>query len=70
MRFVFAGRMDRLVPPEHVRDLWRHWDRPQTVWYDGSHMSFTWEPVVRRFVECALRTIAADDGSAAHRQPA
>src|SRR5690606_20437156 len=27
-RFVFGGTADQLVPPDLVRDLWWHWDRP------------------------------------------
>jgi dienelactone hydrolase len=46
-RFLFAGLADRLVPPEHVRRLWEHWERPRIAWYHGSHLSFHWEPEVR-----------------------
>jgi hypothetical protein len=46
-RFMFAGLADRLVPPDHVRGLWEHWDRPRIAWYHGSHLSFHWEPEVR-----------------------
>jgi hypothetical protein len=27
-RAIFAGTVDRLVPPDQVRDLWRHWEEP------------------------------------------
>lgn len=53
-RFMFAGAADRLVPPHHVHDLWRHWDRPRLEWYDGSHLSFGWEPTVRTLLAEAL----------------
>jgi dienelactone hydrolase len=46
-RFVFGGLADRLVPPEHVYALWEHWERPRIAWYQGSHLSFHWEPEVR-----------------------
>lgn len=54
-RFLFAGMSDRLVPADHVRDLWRHWERPRLLWYEGSHVSFNWEAQVRGFVSDALR---------------
>ena len=54
-RFIFAGLVDRLVPPAVVRELWEHWDRPQIGWYPGSHVSFLLEPTVREFLESAYR---------------
>lgn len=53
-RFIFAATRDQLVPPQGVRDLWWHWGRPTIQWYDGSHVSFLGEPVVRRVVGDAL----------------
>jgi hypothetical protein len=53
-RYVYAGVADRLATPEHARDLWEHWERPRAVWYDGSHVSFLWEPEVRAIIEEAL----------------
>lgn len=53
-RYLFAGMSDRLVPADHVQDLWRHWDRPRLLWYEGGHVSFHWEQQVRRFVSEAL----------------
>jgi len=46
-RYVFGGLADRLVPPEHVYGLWEHWERPRIAWYQGSHLSFHFEPEVR-----------------------
>ena len=53
-RFIFGGTADRLVPPDQVRDLWLHWDRPRIVWYQGSHLSVGREPTVRAFLREAL----------------
>jgi hypothetical protein len=39
-RAIFGGLADRLVPPDQVRDLWRHWDEPRLVWYPGAHLTF------------------------------
>jgi hypothetical protein len=54
-RYLFAGIADRLVPPDQVRDLWEHWERPRIVWYAGAHLSFAREPEVRALVDGALR---------------
>jgi len=53
-RFIYAGVADRLAPPHHAWDLWRHWERPRVVWYQGSHVSFLMEPSVRALLEEAL----------------
>lgn len=55
-RFIFGAVADRLVPPDQVRDLWLHWQRPAMLWYQGSHLSFRLDPEVGRFIEEALRT--------------
>ena len=38
-RAIFGGVADRLVPPDQVRDLWRHWGEPRIAWYQGSHLT-------------------------------
>ena len=53
-RFLYGAISDRLVPPDQLRDLWRHWDEPEIVWYQGGHCSFRFHPEVRRFVHHAL----------------
>lgn len=53
-RFLFGGVADRLVPPEHISALWRHWDRPRLAWHEGSHVSFGIESAVRALVHEAL----------------
>jgi dienelactone hydrolase len=54
-RWLFAAVADRIVPPDHVRDLWRHWGRPPIAWYQGAHLTFRAHPEVAAFVERALR---------------
>jgi hypothetical protein len=66
-RYLFAGTVDRIVPPAHVRDLWAHWEQPRTVWYDGSHLSFHWEPAVRTLLRDTLQTTLCGDARAARR---
>src|SRR5215218_4925490 len=34
-RGIFAGVVDRVVPPVEANSLWRHWDRPRIAWYQG-----------------------------------
>ncbi|WP_420450611.1 alpha/beta hydrolase [Ilumatobacter sp.] len=53
-RYIFGGLVDRWVRPGNVKALWQHWDEPSICWYDGSHLSFPWEPDVRSFVRGAL----------------
>jgi hypothetical protein len=53
-RYLFAGLADPLAPPDHARDLWRHWERPRAVWYQGGHVSFLWEPEVESLVREAV----------------
>jgi hypothetical protein len=53
-RFIYAGSADRLAPPAHALDLWRHWDRPALTWYEGSHVSFLMERDVKRGIRSAL----------------
>jgi len=54
-RMIFGATADRLVTPDHVRDLWRHWDEPEIVWYDGGHVTFRAERSVWAGVDRTLR---------------
>jgi hypothetical protein len=54
-RMIFGATADRLVTPDHVRDLWRHWDEPEIVWYNGGHVSFGSERAVWSAVDRTLR---------------
>jgi dienelactone hydrolase len=54
-RFLFGAAADRIVPPEQVLDLWRHWERPRIEWYPGAHVSFGVHAEVRALVEEGLR---------------
>ena len=53
-RFLIGGVADRLVPPDQVRDLWLHWDRPLIAWYQGGHMTFNRDREVRRLTRHGL----------------
>ncbi|MCP3988569.1 MAG: prolyl oligopeptidase family serine peptidase [Actinomycetia bacterium] len=63
-RYIYAGLLDRWVRPGNVRDLWEHWDRPEILWYNGSHLSFPFESSVRQFVDRAIEEIFAVESSA------
>ncbi|HKA13431.1 MAG TPA: hypothetical protein VKH41_00315 [Myxococcota bacterium] len=52
---IFAGVGDRLVPPDQVRDLWRHWGEPRIVWYQGGHLTLNLHPGVRVLIDETLR---------------
>ena len=54
-RSIFAGVVDRLVPPEHVCALHEHWDRPRITWYQGGHVTFSRDSGVRQGIETTLR---------------
>jgi len=54
-RYIFGGSADQLVPPDQVRDLWRHWGEPKILWYPGAHVTFGAHPPVRRFIDDAFR---------------
>jgi hypothetical protein len=54
-RYIFGAVADRLVPPDQVRDLWLHWERPRIEWYQGGHLTFRAHAGVRRLVRDALR---------------
>ncbi len=54
-RAIFGAVGDRLVPPDQVRDLWRHWNRPRIVWYQGGHVTFRAHPAVVQLIGDVLR---------------
>jgi hypothetical protein len=53
-RAIFAGVVDRVVPPVEATSLWRHWGRPRIGWYQGSHGRFLQAPEARGVLEAAL----------------
>jgi dienelactone hydrolase len=54
-RMIFGATADRLVTPDQVRDLWRHWEEPEIVWYNGGHVTFGSERDVWSSVDRTLR---------------
>jgi pimeloyl-ACP methyl ester carboxylesterase len=54
-RYMFAGVADRMVLPEHVAELWRHWDRPRIEWYQGSHVTWLWEKPAQNLLDEVVR---------------
>lgn len=37
-RLIIGGSADRVTPPESVRRLWEHWERPSLCWFPGAHL--------------------------------
>ncbi len=58
-RAIFGGVGDRLVSADQVVTLARHWEEPATAWYQGSHMTFLFDPTVRELIENTVRRSAA-----------
>jgi hypothetical protein len=55
-RMLFGGVADRLVTPDHVCDLWEHWERPHVVWAQSGHMTFALDSRVEEGIEAVLRS--------------
>jgi hypothetical protein len=54
-RAIFAGVVDRVVPPVQAHSLWRHWKAPRIGWYQGAHQRFIKAPEAREVLEDTLR---------------
>ncbi|MGH8482121.1 MAG: alpha/beta hydrolase family protein [Nevskiaceae bacterium] len=52
--YLFAGAADRLVLPDQTLALARHWQVP-VQWYQGTHLTFRRESVVRMHIEAAMQ---------------
>ena len=59
-RYIFAGLLDRWVRPGNVKTLWEHWDQPDMLWYQGSHLSYPFERDVTRYVDHAAAQTFGD----------
>ena len=54
-RAIFAGTVDRVIPPVQAHSLWRHWNEPRIGWYQGVHQRFIRAPEGREILEDTLR---------------
>jgi hypothetical protein len=52
--YIFAGAADRVVLPDQSVALGRHWQVP-IQWYQGAHLTFRNEEVVRAHIEAAMQ---------------
>jgi hypothetical protein len=52
--YIFAGTADRLVLPDQTLALAKHWGVP-IQWYQGAHLTFRGERVVRSHIEAAMQ---------------
>ena len=53
-RFVYAAVGDRVATPEQAVALWRHWDEPEILWLQSSHLPAPMLREARHFVRDAL----------------
>jgi len=53
-RAVFGGVVDRIVSPDHPRDLIAHWSTPRHRWYPGGHLTFRLDRGVQRLIREVL----------------
>jgi alpha-beta hydrolase superfamily lysophospholipase len=37
--FIVAARADGITLAWHARRLWEHWERPESLWFNGGHVS-------------------------------
>ncbi|MGI9592110.1 MAG: alpha/beta hydrolase family protein [Myxococcota bacterium] len=61
-RAIFGAVADRLVTPDQVHDLWKHWEEPKIAWYQGGHLTFRAHAPVRRLVRETLSNVGLDVG--------
>lgn len=61
-RYVFGGLADRLVPPQEVAQLARHWG-VDPAWYPGGHLSFRGSGIVTRELRAAMQNAGWSSGS-------
>jgi hypothetical protein len=52
--YLFAGAADRVVLPDQAIALGAHWQVP-IQWYQGAHLTFRSETVVRQHIEAAMQ---------------
>jgi hypothetical protein len=52
---IFAGIGDRIVSPDHQRDLIAHWEPGSHHWYQGGHVTFRLDSAVDAMVRRVLR---------------
>ena len=55
-RFMYAAVGDRMATTSQAVALWRHWDAPETLWVQGSHIGAPMVRGTRRFVFDAFRS--------------
>jgi hypothetical protein len=55
---VYAGLGDRMATPAQAKLLVGHWEKPNVLWYQGSHIGHLWSAEVWRFVREVLEPFA------------
>ncbi len=67
-RFIYAGVADRITTPRDAYRLWQHWERPNVLWFRGTHVTASMGTDVKRFIDGALRTHSQVFANTAGRQ--
>ncbi|MGQ0585670.1 MAG: alpha/beta hydrolase family protein, partial [Gammaproteobacteria bacterium] len=67
-RYLFAGTADRLVLPDQSLALAKHWGVP-VQWYQGAHLTFRGEDVVRQHIEAAMQRAGWPVSAQLHSSP-
>ena len=50
-----GGQAERIEVEKDRYNVYAHWGRPEIVWYEGGHCSFSFHPEVRTLVERVVR---------------
>ena len=64
-RFMYAAVGDRMATTSQAVALWRHWDAPETLWVQGSHIG---APMAPRDQTVRVRRVLRSRGIAATRR--
>lgn len=55
-RHIYAAKHDRVLRPlQQAARLWKHWDRPEILWFDGGHVAGVRSKRVTEFVDQTLQ---------------
>jgi hypothetical protein len=64
--YIFAGAADRVVLPDQAVAMGKHWNVP-IQWYQGAHLTFRNEPLVRAHIEVAMQRAGWPVSAELHR---
>lgn len=57
LRFIYAASGDRVTDPiAQAQRLWKHWDQPEILWFDGGHIGVAWSCDIAHFLQKSMMT--------------